>query len=150
MKYLVSYQTPTSRLPLHVLNKKYLFFSHLLSFPLPPSLFLSLPPSLPPSFPLPTPQVGARLISHAGSLTSLAKYPASTVQILGAEKALFRLVETAWKNSYGTKLMLTMIGTKLMLGMIGTKLMLAMIRCWIAVHTGSEVSDNSLYDRDAW
>lgn len=35
-------------------------------------------------------QVGARLISHAGSLTNLAKYPASTVQILGAEKALFR------------------------------------------------------------
>lgn len=30
--------------------------------------------------------VGARLISHAGSLTNLAKYPASTVQILGAEK----------------------------------------------------------------
>lgn len=38
----------------------------------------------------PPPQVGARLISHAGSLTNLAKYPASTVQILGAEKALFR------------------------------------------------------------
>lgn len=37
-----------------------------------------------------SPQVGARLISHAGSLTNLAKYPASTVQILGAEKALFR------------------------------------------------------------
>mgnify|MGYP002380209491 FL=1 len=36
--------------------------------------------------------VGARLIAHAGSLTNLAKYPASTVQILGAEKALFRLV----------------------------------------------------------
>lgn len=35
-------------------------------------------------------QVGARLISHSGSLTNLAKYPASTVQILGAEKALFR------------------------------------------------------------
>jgi nucleolar protein 56 len=34
--------------------------------------------------------VGARLISHAGSLVNLAKYPASTVQILGAEKALFR------------------------------------------------------------
>ena len=34
--------------------------------------------------------IGARLISHAGSLTNLAKYPASTVQILGAEKALFR------------------------------------------------------------
>ena len=37
-------------------------------------------------------QVGARLIAHAGSLTNLAKYPASTVQILGAEKALFRLI----------------------------------------------------------
>jgi len=36
--------------------------------------------------------VGARVISHAGSLTNLAKYPASTVQILGAEKALFRCV----------------------------------------------------------
>lgn len=38
--------------------------------------------------------VGARLISHAGSLTTLAKYPASTVQILGAEKALFRALKT--------------------------------------------------------
>merc|ERR1712167_27933 len=38
--------------------------------------------------------VGARLISHAGSLTKLAKYPASTVQILGAEKALFRALKT--------------------------------------------------------
>lgn len=34
--------------------------------------------------------VGARLISHAGSLMNLAKAPASTIQILGAEKALFR------------------------------------------------------------
>ncbi|CAG9540797.1 unnamed protein product [Cercopithifilaria johnstoni] len=39
-------------------------------------------------------QVGARLLSHAGSLTNLAKYPASTVQILGAEKALFRALKT--------------------------------------------------------
>merc|ERR1719203_963279 len=39
-------------------------------------------------------QVGARLIAHAGSLTSLAKYPASTVQILGAEKALFRALKS--------------------------------------------------------
>lgn len=37
--------------------------------------------------------VGARLISHAGSLLNLAKYPASTVQILGAEKALFRALK---------------------------------------------------------
>jgi nucleolar protein 56 len=36
--------------------------------------------------------VAARLISHAGSLTNLAKCPASTLQILGAEKALFRYV----------------------------------------------------------
>ena len=35
--------------------------------------------------------VGARLISHAGSLMNLAKHPASTVQILGAEKALFKV-----------------------------------------------------------
>lgn len=39
-------------------------------------------------------QVGARLISHAGSLTNLAKCAASTVQILGAEKALFRALKT--------------------------------------------------------
>ena len=38
--------------------------------------------------------IGARLISHAGSLTNLSKYPASTVQILGAEKALFRALKT--------------------------------------------------------
>ena len=38
--------------------------------------------------------VGARLIAHAGSLINLAKAPASTVQILGAEKALFRALKT--------------------------------------------------------
>ncbi|TPX31733.1 hypothetical protein SmJEL517_g05004 [Synchytrium microbalum] len=38
--------------------------------------------------------VGARLIAHAGSLLNLAKYPASTVQILGAEKALFRALKS--------------------------------------------------------
>ena len=38
--------------------------------------------------------VGARLISHAGSLVNLAKSPASTSQILGAEKALFRALKT--------------------------------------------------------
>lgn len=38
--------------------------------------------------------VGARLISRAGSLTNLAKYPASTLQILGAEKALFRALKS--------------------------------------------------------
>ncbi|KAK1646217.1 hypothetical protein QYE76_064022 [Lolium multiflorum] len=38
--------------------------------------------------------VGARLISHAGSLSNLSKCPASTLQILGAEKALFRALKT--------------------------------------------------------
>lgn len=38
--------------------------------------------------------VGARLIAHAGSVLSLAKSPASTIQILGAEKALFRALKT--------------------------------------------------------
>ena len=38
--------------------------------------------------------LGARLIALAGGLTNLAKLPASTVQILGAEKALFRSLRT--------------------------------------------------------
>lgn len=56
-------------------------------------------------------QVGARLISHAGSLTALAKYPASTVQILGAEKALFRALKTKGKTpKYGLLYHSTFIG----------------------------------------
>ncbi|KAI9904619.1 hypothetical protein N3K66_001148 [Trichothecium roseum] len=38
--------------------------------------------------------VGARLIAHAGSVLNLAKSPGSTIQILGAEKALFRALKT--------------------------------------------------------
>jgi nucleolar protein 58 len=38
--------------------------------------------------------IGARLIAHAGSLMNLAKAPGSTIQILGAEKALFRALKT--------------------------------------------------------
>ncbi|MBE3111623.1 MAG: NOP58 family protein, partial [Acidobacteria bacterium] len=38
--------------------------------------------------------VGAKLISHAGSLKSLSLSAASTIQILGAEKALFRALKT--------------------------------------------------------
>src|ERR1700761_686439 len=38
--------------------------------------------------------VGARLIAHAGSLMNLSKSPARTIQILGAEKALFRALKT--------------------------------------------------------
>ena len=39
--------------------------------------------------------VGARLIAHQGSLINLAKQPASTVKIIGAEKALFRAIKTS-------------------------------------------------------
>jgi nucleolar protein 56 len=46
--------------------------------------------------------VAARLISHSGALSTLAKYPASTIQILGAEKALFRALKTRSKTpKYG-------------------------------------------------
>ncbi|MDH5483258.1 MAG: C/D box methylation guide ribonucleoprotein complex aNOP56 subunit [Candidatus Bathyarchaeota archaeon] len=38
--------------------------------------------------------LGARLIAIAGGLTNLAKRPASTIQVLGAEKALFRSLKT--------------------------------------------------------
>uniref|UniRef100_A0A8C8BS30 Nucleolar protein 56 n=1 Tax=Oncorhynchus tshawytscha TaxID=74940 RepID=A0A8C8BS30_ONCTS len=55
--------------------------------------------------------VGAHLISHAGSLTNLAKYPASTVQILGAEKALFRALKTRGNTpKYGFVFHSTFIG----------------------------------------
>jgi len=38
--------------------------------------------------------LGARLIARAGGLLNLAKLPASTMQVLGAEKALFRSLKT--------------------------------------------------------
>lgn len=38
--------------------------------------------------------LGARLISIAGGLERLARLPASTIQVLGAEKALFRSLKT--------------------------------------------------------
>lgn len=38
--------------------------------------------------------LAAKLIALAGGLTNLAKMPASTVQVLGAEKALFRALKT--------------------------------------------------------
>jgi len=43
------------------------------------------------------PLLGARLISLAGSLEKLARLPASTIQVLGAEKALFRALRTGGK-----------------------------------------------------
>lgn len=41
--------------------------------------------------------VGAKLIEHTGSLKRLSELPASTIQILGAEKALFRHMKTGAK-----------------------------------------------------
>ncbi len=38
--------------------------------------------------------VGARILGRAGSLKKLASMPASTVQVIGAEKALFRSLKT--------------------------------------------------------
>jgi nucleolar protein 56 len=43
------------------------------------------------------PLIGARLISLAGGLDELAKMPSSTIQLLGAEKALFRHVKEGTK-----------------------------------------------------
>jgi len=55
--------------------------------------------------------VGARLIAHAGSLINLAKQPASTVQILGAEKALFRALKTKHETpKYGLIYHASLIG----------------------------------------
>jgi nucleolar protein 56 len=55
--------------------------------------------------------IGSKLIAHAGSLTNLSKYPASTIQILGAEKALFRALKTKGKTpKYGLIFNSTYIG----------------------------------------
>lgn len=55
--------------------------------------------------------VGSKLIAHAGGLTNLSKYPASTIQILGAEKALFRALKTKGKTpKYGLLFNSTFIG----------------------------------------
>ncbi len=46
--------------------------------------------------------IGAKLIEHAGSLKRLAELPASVIQLLGAEKALFRHMKTGAKSpKYG-------------------------------------------------
>ena len=43
------------------------------------------------------PMVASKLIAAAGGLEKLAKLPASTIQVLGAEKALFRALRTGAK-----------------------------------------------------
>lgn len=55
--------------------------------------------------------IAAKLISHSGSLSTLSKYPASTIQILGAEKALFRALKQKTKTpKYGLLYNTTFIG----------------------------------------
>eukprot|EP00919_Chromeraceae_sp_WS-2016_P076594 GHVR01181003.1.p1 GENE.GHVR01181003.1~~GHVR01181003.1.p1 ORF type:complete len:501 (+),score=75.35 GHVR01181003.1:44-1546(+) len=55
--------------------------------------------------------VAARLLSQAGSLVTLAKFPSSTVQILGAEKALFRALKAKGNTpKYGLLFQSTFIG----------------------------------------
>ncbi|VUZ95214.1 nucleolar protein 5, putative [Plasmodium vivax] len=55
--------------------------------------------------------IGAKLIAKAGSLMSLAKYPSSTLQILGSEKALFRALKTKSKTpKYGLIYHATVVG----------------------------------------
>lgn len=46
--------------------------------------------------------IAAKLLTHSGGLNNLSKLPASTIQILGAEKALFRALKTKSKTpKYG-------------------------------------------------
>jgi hypothetical protein len=87
--------------------------------------------------------VGARLIAHAGSLVNLAKAPASTIQILGAEKALFRALKTkhevpvqlshypAWHPCWLDSPAWAPLGSR---GRWSASLGLAMSCCMIALH----------------
>jgi nucleolar protein 58 len=55
--------------------------------------------------------VGARLIARAGSLRNLAKFPGSTIQLLGAEKALFRALKTKSNTpKYGVLFHASLVG----------------------------------------
>ncbi len=44
------------------------------------------------------PLIAAKMISHAGGLEKLARMPSSTIQLLGAEKALFRYLHGSGKS----------------------------------------------------
>jgi len=47
---------------------------------------------------LATPILGARLIALAGGMDKLARKPSSTIQLMGAEKALFRYLKGRGKS----------------------------------------------------
>lgn len=44
------------------------------------------------------PMIAARLVTQAGSVEGLARYPAGTIQLLGAERALFRHLKTGSRS----------------------------------------------------
>ena len=44
------------------------------------------------------PLIGAKLLEHAGSVKKLVEMPSSTIQLLGAEKALFRHITKGTKS----------------------------------------------------
>lgn len=44
------------------------------------------------------PMIAARLVTQAGSVDELARYPAGTIQLLGAERALFRHLKTGSRS----------------------------------------------------
>ncbi|CDZ96784.1 nop domain-containing protein [Phaffia rhodozyma] len=87
--------------------------------------------------------VGARLISHAGSLLNLAKHPASTIQILGAEKALFRALKTKHDTpKYG------LIYHASLIGQAPQKLKGKMARM-VATKTALSIRVDALMDNDS-
>ncbi|MFH1750391.1 MAG: NOP5/NOP56 family protein [Candidatus Micrarchaeota archaeon] len=58
------------------------------------------------------PVLAARLISTAGSLENLAKMPASTIQVIGAEKALFKHLRSGTRPpKHGVIFQAPMVGT---------------------------------------
>lgn len=55
--------------------------------------------------------IGAKLIAKAGTLMNLAKFPSSTLQVLGSEKALFRALKTKSRTpKYGLIYHATLVG----------------------------------------
>ncbi len=94
--------------------------------------------------------LGARLISLAGGLTRLARMPASTVQVLGAEKALFRALRTGarppkhgiifqWEEIHGAQYWLKGKIARALAGKLS-------IASRIDLYSGEYMGDNLLQD----
>ena len=94
--------------------------------------------------------LGARLISLAGGLTRLAMMPASTIQVLGAEKALFRSLRTGarppkhgiifqWEEIHGAQFWLKGKIARALAGKLA-------IASRIDLYSGEYMGDNLLHD----